>query len=186
MNDIKGYTYYENYYQVYKKLPDNDRLLLTDYMNQYVFENKLPTEEDSLAYSIFVNFQRALDKSIKARKYGSTGGAPTKDEIAEKQFEEFYSNYPKKRSKDLVLKWFMKNKPDKALFETIMTKLLIYKKTKQWNTDNGKFIPYPSTWLNQKRWEDEISKSDIIRTEEERLADLEKLYQQEKEYDYGT
>ena len=25
----------------------------------------------------------------------------------------------------------------------------------QWQRDGGKYIPHPSTWLNQRRWEDE-------------------------------
>ena len=27
----------------------------------------------------------------------------------------------------------------------------------QWNRDNGQFIPHPATWLNQRRWEDELT-----------------------------
>lgn len=30
------------------------------------------------------------------------------------------------------------------------------KQSRQWNKDNGQYIPNPATWLNQKRWEDEI------------------------------
>lgn len=30
------------------------------------------------------------------------------------------------------------------------------KQSMQWNKDNGQYIPNPATWLNQKRWEDEI------------------------------
>ena len=26
----------------------------------------------------------------------------------------------------------------------------------QWKKDNGEFIPHPATWLNGKRWEDEV------------------------------
>jgi hypothetical protein len=25
-----------------------------------------------------------------------------------------------------------------------------------WTKDNGQFVPHPSTWLNGKRWEDEV------------------------------
>lgn len=32
----------------------------------------------------------------------------------------------------------------------------IAKQSMQWNKDNGQYIPNPATWLNQKRWEDEI------------------------------
>jgi hypothetical protein len=30
-----------------------------------------------------------------------------------------------------------------------------------WLKDNGQFIPFPSTWLNQRRWEDESAESSI-------------------------
>jgi hypothetical protein len=29
------------------------------------------------------------------------------------------------------------------------------KQTDQWTKDGGQYIPHPSTWLNQGRWEDE-------------------------------
>ena len=29
------------------------------------------------------------------------------------------------------------------------------KKSEDWKKEGGKFIPYPTTWLNGKRWEDE-------------------------------
>lgn len=36
-----------------------------------------------------------------------------------------------------------------------MAALEAAKKCDQWRKDNGQFIPYPATWLNQERWEDE-------------------------------
>ena len=30
------------------------------------------------------------------------------------------------------------------------------KGSEQWTKDNGQYIPHPSTWLNQSRWEDEL------------------------------
>lgn len=32
----------------------------------------------------------------------------------------------------------------------------VQKKSDQWQRDNGQYIPYPATWLNGRRWEDEI------------------------------
>ena len=29
------------------------------------------------------------------------------------------------------------------------------KQSGQWRRDNGQYIPYPATWLNQERWNDE-------------------------------
>ena len=32
-------------------------------------------------------------------------------------------------------------------------------KTKDWLKENGKYIPFPATYLNGKRWEDERNES---------------------------
>lgn len=76
-------------------------------------------------------------------------------DIWETQFNEFYSLYPKKVKKQEVKKWFQKNKPTNELFSSIMHSLEQFRASKDWQKDGGQFIPYPSTWLNQKRWEDE-------------------------------
>ena len=81
-------------------------------------------------------------------------------EIYKERFEEFYQAYPKHLKKVEVEKWFYKNKPDETLFNTIMTQLEKFKKTKEWK--QTQYIPYPSTWLNQKRWEDEIKTQEDI------------------------
>lgn len=36
-----------------------------------------------------------------------------------------------------------------------MSRLEQFRGSKDWLKDNGQYIPYPSTWLNQRRWEDE-------------------------------
>lgn len=74
------------------------------------------------------------------------------------KFDKFYKNYPKKVQKQNVKKWFKKNNPNDELFNIIMNKLEEFKQSNNWKKDNGQYIPYPTTWLNQKRWEDETEK----------------------------
>lgn len=98
----------------------------------------------------------------------------------EEQFEEFYKNYPKKVKKQDVKKWFKKNKPSSELFSSMMNSLEQFRGSKDWLKDKGQYIPYPSTWLNQKRWEDEeigdikpkTEHKEIKMTEEEYLKKL--------------
>jgi hypothetical protein len=40
-------------------------------------------------------------------------------------------------------------------FERIMTALDAQCAWPQWTREGGRFIPHPSTWLNQGRWDDE-------------------------------
>lgn len=95
-----------------------------------------------------------------------------KNNIYTQMFEEFYSEYPKKKEKSKVQEWFLKKKPKQELFEEILSALKKQKQSKDWTKNNGQYIPYPRTWLNNKRWEDETEKTvdeiwDEIRKEEE-------------------
>lgn len=86
-----------------------------------------------------------------------TEPGPKKRIIWEEQFEKFYNQYPKKVKKQNVKKWFKNNKPTNELFSTIMNSLEQFKGSEDWLKDNGQYIPYPTSWLNQKRWEDEVN-----------------------------
>lgn len=48
--------------------------------------------------------------------------------------------------------------------------LELFKKDKDWLGNNGQYIPHPSTWLNQKRWEE---KMDILEKKENTLNNTE-------------
>lgn len=84
-------------------------------------------------------------------------------ENLESKFNAFWKEYPKKVSKENARKWFIKNKPSDELFNKMINSLERFKELDDWKKQNGKYIPYPSTWLNQKRWEDEFE------TDEEKI-----------------
>lgn len=85
-----------------------------------------------------------------------------KKEITKEKFETFYSAYPKKVKKADVEKWFIKHKPSDEEFKKIMQGLENYKTI--WKDKDKQFIPYPTTWLNGRQWEDEIERK---KTEDE-------------------
>ena len=76
---------------------------------------------------------------------------------AKKGFEEFWKAYPKKTAKKNAFNAWVKIKPDGELLKTILSALEQQKKSDQWQRERGQFIPYPATWLNGRRWEDECS-----------------------------
>lgn len=53
------------------------------------------------------------------------------------------------------MKAWRKIKPDLLLQTQIMDAVMTQKHSEQWVKDGGQFIPHASTWLNQRRWEDE-------------------------------
>ena len=72
----------------------------------------------------------------------------------EATFEKFWQRYPKKRAKKPAYKAWCKLKLTRGLFTEIMQALQQHKRSEQWQRDNGRFIPLPTTWINQERWTD--------------------------------
>lgn len=72
-------------------------------------------------------------------------------------FAKFWSHYPKKKAKPQAEKAWKKINPDHSLFNKIMESLGKHCVSKDWLKDDGQFIPHPATWLNQARWEDEVT-----------------------------
>lgn len=97
---------------------------------------------------------------------------------SEKLFDIFWQHYPKKRDKGNAEKWFNKNKPTKELVELMIKQIGRFKDTEDWKKQYGKFIPYPTTWLNGKMWEDEFE-TDTEKEEREEQEILNGNY-------YGT
>ena len=72
-------------------------------------------------------------------------------------FTEFYSAYPKKVARPKAEKSWNRIAPDGALLEKILTAVQAQRQSELWTKDDGKFIPHPATWLNDQRWNDEVS-----------------------------
>lgn len=75
------------------------------------------------------------------------------------QFEEFWKAYPKQRriGKGAAAKAWQKIKMDKdELLKLCLEAIKWQKLTEQWRRDNCQFVPHPTTYLNQRRWEDEM------------------------------
>ena len=72
-------------------------------------------------------------------------------------FCKFWDMYPKKVARVSCVKLWMKLKREEM--DLIIGVLPNHCDQESWIKDGGKFIPNPSTWLNQRRWEDEIKVS---------------------------
>lgn len=85
---------------------------------------------------------------------GESGGKPN---IAGERFARFWAAYPRKQAKGNAEKAFKRLKVSEELLEKMLTAIDWQKRTDEWKSDDGKFIPHPASWLNSKRWEDEKS-----------------------------
>lgn len=71
-------------------------------------------------------------------------------------FPKFWKIYPNKKGKAAAEKAWKKLKVTADLFGQIAEGLAAQVVCEAWVKDGGQFIPHPATWLNGKRWEDEV------------------------------
>jgi hypothetical protein len=71
-------------------------------------------------------------------------------------FAEFWVAYPRKVGKDKAFAEWKKRRPDRAMLDLMLAAIEVQKTSDQWMRDGGQFIPHPSTWLHQGRWQDEL------------------------------
>jgi hypothetical protein len=87
-----------------------------------------------------LNFNRKNKPSLKEKK--------------EKDFDKFWKSYPRKIAKAKAKTAFMRLYKEMPEIEELLSILERHKASKQWK--QSEYIPHASTWLNQKRWEDEV------------------------------
>jgi len=86
-------------------------------------------------------------KEIKERQKMLARAASVDD------FTLFYTAYPRKQGKQSALKAWLKSG---ITYAEIKDRLEAFKVSDDWRKDDGKYIPMPATWINGKRWEDEL------------------------------
>jgi hypothetical protein len=69
-------------------------------------------------------------------------------------FDTFWKKYPRKIGRKAARRSWDKAK-DRPSIDVILAAIEAQKRSPQWTKDDGAFIPHPSTWLNQGRWDDE-------------------------------
>lgn len=82
-------------------------------------------------------------------------------------FVGFWTTYPRKTHKHAAWEVWRRLKPSPELIQTILSALDRHTRSDQWQRDGGRYIPHPATWLNGKRWEDELEVKTAL-TEAER------------------
>lgn len=137
---------------------------------RYLFPSfRVRIDRDKKAYDVF-----AAAQSEKAKKRwhapactGISGNAETAKEKKKKKknippqsppgelFSRFWAMYPRKTAKQNALRAFERLNVTEALLTEMLAALAWQRRCEDWTKEAGKFIPYPATWLNQHRWEDE-------------------------------
>ncbi|MFT0517289.1 helix-turn-helix domain-containing protein [Pseudomonas faucium] len=88
---------------------------------------------------------------------------PVKPKVADApglvDFDRFWVLYPRKVGKSAAEKAWAKIKVTADLFDLMVKALAAWSVSTDWTKDGGQYIPHASTWLNGKRWEDELPQS---------------------------
>ncbi|WKN20841.1 helix-turn-helix domain-containing protein [Azotobacter vinelandii] len=71
-------------------------------------------------------------------------------------FNSFWKLYPRKQDKAKAQKAWAKLKVTPELFALIVAGLSAQVASADWLKDDGRYVPMPTTWLNGRRWEDEV------------------------------
>ena len=105
-----------------------------------------PTENGESRQSTVSHGEIPLESNpIQSKKESESNNA---------RFGEWYDEYPRKIDPKRAKAAWDKLKVDESLFTAIMDGLRKWKRA--W--DDPKFVPYPATWLNNRRWEAEPPK----------------------------
>ena len=103
-------------------------------------------------------------KYIESTDVDSPSNPPHTADVESERFSRFWEAYPKKKSKADALNAFKKINPSDALLQKMLSSIEEQKKSTEWKKENGRFIPYPSTWLTGGCWEDEPMQKDATPT----------------------
>lgn len=103
---------------------------------------------------------------------------PPKGAEAVEGFDEFWSAYPRKVSKPDALKVWKRTKPDVA---EVLAGLKRWKASEGWTKEDGKYIPYPATWLNRGQWNDAIAGEKVAPTASDMKAAEERIAAKRRE-----
>ena len=74
------------------------------------------------------------------------------------RFAKFWKFYPRGENKQAAIRAWDKLRADDALIDRMAAALVRQRKKPEWQEGVG--IPYASTWLNGRRWEDEERRPD--------------------------
>ena len=109
-------------------------------------------ESKSIEKDIEIDKEKDIDKQLSLVPQPAL---ISKEEHIELLFKEFWSAYPRKDDKKRAYAKFKAIKNIEKVFPDIMADVEAKKLSDQWNEKGGKYIPMPSTYLNNERWNDE-------------------------------
>ena len=98
-----------------------------------------------------IRWQSKMDTVSEPNKIATNKPITNNKEYIDR-FDTFWKQYPRKVAKPNALKAWLKVKPDDDLTKKIVSAI----SSQNLSAREEKFIPHPASWLNGRRWEDEV------------------------------
>lgn len=136
-------------FSILKKLRESE-ILIAEQKSENLWDQTLyyRLNYEKLRHSITQTLPNGLGKPFKVSKDTESNA-----EIVNR-FEVFWKKYPRKVARPQAEKIWKKIKPN----DELLNKMLVAIDQQELHKREKDFVPHPSTWLNNNRWEDEIPK----------------------------
>jgi hypothetical protein len=78
-------------------------------------------------------------------------GKPSPDDT---EFETFWKVYPRKVKKGDARKAWKQTEKIRPPLDRLVKAVIVARATQNWRDEDGRWVPYPATWLRAEQWED--------------------------------
>ena len=106
--------------------------------------------------------KQKVKQTAKQKTTPSSSSSSSPSPSNKKTFEAFWETYPKRVGKEAAFKAWKTHKCNE-ITAIIIKSVKAHINSKPWKKDEGEFIPHPTTFLNQHRWDDEVEMPKITR-----------------------
>ncbi|KKL47322.1 hypothetical protein LCGC14_2336660, partial [marine sediment metagenome] len=104
--------------------------------------------------------KQKVKQTVKQKTTPSSSSSSSPSPSNKKTFEAFWETYPKRSVRKAFAAW--KTHKCNPITAIIIKSVKAYINSKPWKKDEGEFIPHPTTYLNEHRWDDEVEMPKII------------------------
>ena len=122
-------------------------------------KSKYPSPDDGEIVQIADNCKQLKSIACKSPRNPIQSESESNPNPIGGWFDRFWAAYPRHVNKQGAMRAFEKLKPTEELLEKMIAAIGKQIESEQWTKDNGQYIPHPQTWLNGKRWEDELPRA---------------------------
>ena len=164
--------YYENNYLCQKRMiKDNEISIIRANAGREggIKTQKLAKANSEATSSANSENENEIENTINSALAANIAPEKQNGFITPSKFEDFWKAYPKKNDKGKALtKWnaiCLKKNKDCPTWKEVKSAIVRQIKSERWQDE--KFIPSPTTWLNQSRWLDDPEQMKVFKREDQ-------------------